>query len=431
MRAFSKMDGTFRPVVATAQRAGRHLAAAAALLLACGLCAVLNASEPQERSVGDGPQISNVVAEKRVLDRDQPAPKLAWRYRLNSPAKITASIYDSRNVLIRRIVDGEQVPAGDARMSWNGKDDQGRMAPIGYYVLTIRAEADGKSSLYDPTDRTGGTLIQASGERYDAETQRLYYTLPEHALVRVHLGLTNGLLLRTPVDWVARTAGEHFEPWDGTDESRVMNFGSSAMLDIQVWAYRLPINAVVVTAGRQAKSATVLPATEHSGAAVAPSVRSAFLDFETDRERREVTRERKLEMYNHWTQNRETARNPKIFLTAPDGWPKQGDAVLVERPVGLRLGVIEEDQAFLLAERFETVVYLDGSFVFEEEQGYLPFTWRLRPDLLPPGEHIVTFMIRGYDGHFGSASIKVFRPVDRAASQAESSGAPAPRGDDG
>ena len=60
-------------------------------------------------------------------------------------------------------------------------------------------------------------------------------------------------------------------------------------------------------------------------------------------------------------------------------------------------------------------------------QGYLPFTRRLKPELLPPGEHIVTFMIRGYDGHFGSGSIKVYRPDERASTRPGST----PRGDDG
>ena len=61
-------------------------------------------------------------------------------------------------------------------------------------------------------------------------------------------------------------------------------------------------------------------------------------------------------------------------------------------------------------ERFEAVIYVDGSFVFEEEQGYLPFTWMLQPEMVTPGEHVITFMIRGYEGHFGTTSIRVMRP---------------------
>ena len=37
-------------------------------------------------------------------------------------------------------------------------------------------------------------------------------------------------------------------------------------------------------------------------------------------------------------------------------------------------------------------------------------------DILTPGDHVVTFMLRGYDGHFGSASIRVRRVAETVAS---------------
>jgi hypothetical protein len=116
-------------------------------------------------------------------------------------------------------------------------------------------------------------------------------------------------------------------------------------------------------------------------------------------------------MYNHWQHDRARCHNPEVALGVPAGVARQPDgAVRATAPVPVRLELSERESSFLQEERFEAVIYVDGVFAFEEEQGYFPFTWTLNPEILTPGEHVVTFMIRGYEGHFGSASLRVVRP---------------------
>jgi hypothetical protein len=116
-------------------------------------------------------------------------------------------------------------------------------------------------------------------------------------------------------------------------------------------------------------------------------------------------------MYNHWQHDRLRCHNPGALLSVAGGGARGDGPVSVGAPLPLKLELPADEAAFVQEERFETVIYVDGVFAFEEEQGYLPFTWTLEPAMLTAGDHVVTFMVRGYEGHFGSSSIRVTRPA--------------------
>jgi hypothetical protein len=352
--------------------------------------------------------VSDVVAEQLAFD-PRTGESVTWRFRVSKPSELTVLIYDSADRLMARLMNEESVDAGDHRVTWGGFDDQGRRAPPGYYLLAIEAAAAGASVRYDPTDVTGGERINVRGARFDPIAGVVRYTINADALVRIHLGTKGGPLLRTLVDWVARSAGEQTETWDGWDEAGVIDFGRSPRLTVQVSAYSLPINAVVI---RRSSSGEADAEELRSGAAgrVRP-IRTRYLDFPADRPTRQATRSTTQEMFNHWKHDRSTCHNPVISIAAPQGATRDetGTFVVSDSPLPLRLAMASEEAAQVQDERFELVVYLDGLFVTEEEQGYVPFTWSLPPELLTRGEHVVTFVLRGYEGHFGTASIGVRR----------------------
>jgi hypothetical protein len=72
------------------------------------------------------------------------------------------------------------------------------------------------------------------------------------------------------------------------------------------------------------------------------------------------------------------------------------------------MSVAEEDQTFMYDQRFEVVYYVDFIFVYEEELGYTPFNWQWDPKGVNEGVHYITAMLRGYEGHFGTTTMKVF-----------------------
>jgi hypothetical protein len=51
---------------------------------------------------------------------------------------------------------------------------------------------------------------------------------------------------------------------------------------------------------------------------------------------------------------------------------------------------------------------VDFVFMYEEELGYTPFSWVWNPAGVNEGVHYITVMLRGYEGHFGTVTNKVF-----------------------
>ena len=55
-------------------------------------------------------------------------------------ASVMLRVYDLRGRLVRRLVDGETRGAGANAEPWNGRDDEGRAAPAGIYVVRLGVE---------------------------------------------------------------------------------------------------------------------------------------------------------------------------------------------------------------------------------------------------------------------------------------------------
>ena len=51
---------------------------------------------------------------------------------------ISLVIYDLRGRVVRTLIDSELDP-GRHQVSWNGRDDSGRLAPSGFYLYTLKA----------------------------------------------------------------------------------------------------------------------------------------------------------------------------------------------------------------------------------------------------------------------------------------------------
>lgn len=65
---------------------------------------------------------------------------------LRDPAKVTFSVIDSEGTEVRRLVDARRLP-GDEELffNWDGRDDDGRLAPDGVYRLRVTRVGQGRS----------------------------------------------------------------------------------------------------------------------------------------------------------------------------------------------------------------------------------------------------------------------------------------------
>lgn len=313
------------------------------------------------------------------------------RFHLSRPAVATVHVYDGRDLEIRSLGSPEPLPVGDASILWDGRDSQGRLVPPEAYHYTVTARAaDGGAVEYDVTDRTRDEEVTVEQARWDPETKRIRYVLPKPARVAVRVGLERGgPLLGTVLDWVPRLAGAHEEPWDGRDASGVLDLTHHPHLAVGVHAFALPANAILVgPPPREVRLVRDLPA-------------------ETPRRVTKRTPPNRVQVPAQ--QPIETRGDVSLALAVASEFPKNDDGLpVVSGPVPLRLEVATSERGKMWDRRFEAVFYVDGTFVYEVESGFLPLTWRWDPTGMNAGEHYVTVNLRGYEGNFGAATLRVW-----------------------
>ena len=311
-------------------------------------------------------------------------------FTVSEPAQVTVKLYDGRDLLIRNIVGQTLLKSGEHTMVWNGKDEAGNDVPPEAYRYTIVATgSDGKEVEHDLTDYTGGETVTVKDVRWNKETGQIQYVLPKPARVHVRLGIGGGgPYMRGLLDWVPRTAGAHKLPWDGMDESGLVNLSSHPRLDLTVMAFSLSDNVIVVGPEKDAVQ--------------------LIEPLSWAKQKRPIKKVRKKRMVVHAQQPIETRGTLTVRLELPqiDGTTENGIPI-VSGQVPVRLVVDQQDQSRLLERGFEPIFFLDGLYMYENEVGFLPITWQWNAEQTNEGEHYITANVRSYEGNFGTATVKV------------------------
>jgi len=333
--------------------------------------------------------ITNVSANPKSLASVEEGP-VRIVFRLSAPARVSLRIYDGRDLLIRSIDSTGTLQPGDNRLAWDLRDQAGRPVPPEAYRYTLVGESgDGEVVEHDLTDFTAGDDVRATEVSWDPQEKLIRYRLPVPSRVNVRVGLAdNGPLLRTVLDWVVRDAGPQQQSWDGYGASGVLDLSDHPKLQIAVDAFALSENVILVG-----------PPTDR--------VRS-IADLPWGEIRRNVKRRDKKRMHFHRQQPLEERGDFSISLILPTDLPRSPDGVpIVSGILPVRLDIAAEDRARALERRFEPVFFIDGTFALENEIGFLPMTWRWDTRRVNEGVHFLTANLRGYDGNFGMATIRV------------------------
>ena len=339
--------------------------------------------------------IDNVQASPAVIEHptDQ---SLLVRYELSGEARVVLRIYDDRDRLVAEVAgDGVEKP-GPHERRWSVRDQRGRVVPADAYRFALEANArNGESVVYDPSDVTGGRAIVGVAPKVDAASGEVSYVLTQSARVRVRLGIAaGGPLMRTLVNFAPRAAGAHRERWDGLDASGLVTLKAHPALSLGVDAFSLSANTFIVGAPQ-----------------AAPQFIGDLRSSDTDR--RPATLAAK-QMYAHAQQPAETRGDYQLDVSLPSARsPASNGLPLVTHATAVRVDVQPQDRERALERRFETVFFVDGRYVFENELGFLPMSWNLDPAGMNPGEHFVTVNLRGYEGNFGVATVKFWVPSPR------------------
>ncbi len=336
--------------------------------------------------------IENVYTDKSVFNPTQ-GEKIELHFYLSKPAMVTATVYDSLNRAISTPLFNVMLQKGNHQLKWDGLNGSGSPLPQNYYLYTLEAKtADGEEVLYDPSDITGGKQIGIQNIKYNRNSSEISFTLKQAAIINMRVGMTGGgPMMNTLIDWMPFSPGPHIINWDGRDRSGNVSLENVKKLDINGPAYALPMNGLILTGNQALRRPVFLADTD-----VLDSVRAITIDPN-----------RRL-MSNHWRHRRNQCYDPEIILSLPANQKYNQDGIaLVDGPLKLTMNVNESDRNFMINQRFEVVNYVDFLFAHEEEMGFLPYYWIWDPKGVNDGVHYITVMFRGYEGHFGTTTIKV------------------------
>lgn len=320
-------------------------------------------------------------------------------FNLSDQSDVTIKIYDDRDLLIKKI-QKSNVSDGEHTLDWNGKDHLNRNVPAEAYRYTIEAKGkDGKLVEHDLSDHTGGDRFNINDINWDSKKKQFEYTLKQPARILLRIGLKNdGPLLANIMNWLPRAAGKHTEKWNGMDASEVIELSQHPKMEIDIQAYSLSNNTILVD-------------TEPT--------KVRFVDIKWSQEKRQHKKVQNKRMIAAQQQAPETRGDYLVALVLPDKLPKTKKGVpVVSGELPVMLTIDQSKMAIAIDRRAEPVFFIDGQFAFENEVGFLPMTWLLNTNKLNEGEHYLSVNLRGYEGNFGLATIKIHvRRSDKKASK--------------
>jgi hypothetical protein len=310
-------------------------------------------------------------------------------YRLTHSDISTVRIYDADAGLVRELPGPVRSEAGVHEVTWDGRDDTGQLVPDEAYTFTVETAS---GAVYDPTTFSGGIVGDITQARFDAEAGTVVYTLPVPARVLIRLGVHNGPMLKTLVDWKPRIAGAITEYWDGRDEDKLLRLRELKDFRALITYVTLP-DATVIAYGND---------------------RETYRDYKLGRAKDRPQKPARPRVPDPQVRFRPEnlvppawARAPRVLMTLPKHAAEVHIVPEVQDSVDVHVDVDPADRDRLLREQFEVIFFVDHVFFAEAERGYLPFNWRWELQQIPAGEHVLTVNVSSFKGQVGVASRKV------------------------
>lgn len=314
--------------------------------------------------------------------------KTTLSFEITKAADIKIGIYDRLNRLVKEL-DIPKADAGEHSIEWDGRNCKNEIAEGKVFLYVIEAvDSDGKKIIYNPADRTGGNVVAAADYTYDKKNKTIEYVLPKTGMVRLRAGLKDGIFIRNILDWEPQTAGRHSLSWDGKDENGLFDIGSNGDLRLNLVCYTLPANTIIISG--QSK----------------PLSGAGSKELSTTSEDIWAKKD-KCPHYSHNPLNCHEQRFSISFPESNERTNEEGVPVLSGR-VPIRIKIDPRDAEYMVNNKYEIMIYVDGIFLFETEDGTDPFTFHWDTQGFNKGVHIFTVNLINYDDHLGTLSKKIF-----------------------
>lgn len=219
---------------------------------------------------------------------------------------------------------------------------------------------------------------------FDKERGIVGYELTMPAWVRIRLGLKEGPMCKTLVDWEKRASGVHQEKWDGLDPSGTVRL---AQEEDMVFTFNY------FTAGNEYITAANVN------------------DYMMPPENMIIGRTLPTLKLNQMHKNhpREFCHDPQLNVVLPkDILQTEKGIYIIEDKAPIEISIADVDKQWFSPERYSIHIFIDGVFAGGELEGYSPYKWIFDPEHLNQGEHLIMVNFAGFNDHFGIAAIPVY-----------------------
>lgn len=340
-----------------------------------------------------------------ALDSDAFNPSrgelVTFSYRLEKPDHVRVRVYDPDGGLVRELVSGAELGAGNHKVEWDGRDMESLIVPNEAYTFTVETAT---GAVYDPTVSSGG-IVRDITEANFKEEGTVTYRLPVPARVLVRLGIHNGPMLKTLVDWKPRTAGTVTEYWDGKDEDDLIELRQVKGFNSLITYVTLP-ESTVITYGNNTETYRQYKLGRAAGRPAKPK-------RPRQQENSEIQLIPQLLVPPAWARAPQLKMRLSPSALGNTGTDKSdGQLFAVGDSVQVRIDVDPQDREMLEKQQFEIIFFVDNIFFAEAERGYLPLNWNWELQTIPAGEHVLTVNVSSFRGQVGVTSQKILRVLD-------------------
>jgi hypothetical protein len=332
-------------------------------------------------------EITKVGLDKKSFNPSK-KEKVVLSFEISRQADVQVFIYDRLGEQVQSF-DMPDLESGRHSITWDGRGTNGKLAIGDVFLYVIKTETkDGGKAIYNKAGQSGGIKVKSLEYTLDRETGKIEYVLPGACMIRIRAGLKDSVFGHSLFDWKPSTAGRHSFIWNGRDESGMMNLLRHHDLDLRLACYTLPGNTIIAT--------------------------GQTVPFESDRNPgRTMSKERQRiwatkGKYLHYQHDPRICHQPRFKVLFPTGTRAEaGDVPIVSGIVPIRIELDPRDEQHLINTRFEIMLFVNGVFIYEIEEGSSPFTFNWDTKSFAKGPHIVTVNLAGYDDHIGIVSSKV------------------------
>ncbi|MBF5056818.1 hypothetical protein Y5W_02112 [Alcanivorax sp. 521-1] len=294
-----------------------------------------------------------------------------------------------------RVLAARQAGKGETlNFAWDGKDSQGKTVPNEAWLPRVTLETQDGESVFDPSRNSGGEVIDAIvpdfGRRGD-----LSFTLDAPSRLLVRAGLKSGPLMRTMVNWAPRAAGKNRVAWNGFDHDNQVKLLDDPRLGVLVTGYRLPDHTIITEGGDDDYLAW---RGEKGWESAMPDMSEVPLARGGER------------LSRHYFLPRAVEAEPRVKVSlSGEMKPLSDDRYVVSGKTIVKVDMDKSSEWAMAQSQYEIGFFIDGDFVAEEEQGYVPLSWQLDTDYLDKGEHLLTVNVSGFNGAVGIRSLKLIK----------------------